>query len=247
MITRLLKLVQLACVAFVAHGVGGFSILWAGAWSVAIFIRRYCKKVRKYLQLIRFNVLTPNSWRWALWEILWMSGPIFGVMFFFLPETSADNILLRRAKRLRKLTGNPKIHSQTEIDRKGIKFSSILADALIKPIEIMIKDPAVLFTNVYTSLVYGIYYSFFEVFPLVYPPIYGFNLGLTGTAFVCIIVACVLGAAIYIAYLYFYLIPDILKNGLRAQESRLVPALFAVFGPVIGLFLFGKWYSVFAE
>lgn len=170
-----------------------------------------------------------------------MAGPVFGIMFFFLPETSANNILLRRAKRLRKLTGNPKIHSQTEIDRKGIEFSSILADALIKPIEIMVKDPAVLFTNVYTSLIYGIYYSFFEVFPLVYPPIYGFNLGLTSTTFVCIIVACVLAAVIYISYLYFYLIPDILKNGLRAQESRLVPALFAVFGPVIGLFLFGRW------
>jgi hypothetical protein len=82
---------------------------------------------------------------------------------------------------------------------------------------------------------------------LVYPPIYGFNLGETGTAFVCIIVACALGASIYICYLYFYLIPDILKNGLRAQESRLVPALFAVFGPVIGLFLFGKWHSISAS
>lgn len=165
-------------------------------------------------------------------------------MFFFLPETSADNILLRRAKRLRKLTGNPNIHSQTEIDRKGIKFSSILASALIKPIEIMIKDPAVLFTNVYTSLIYGIYYSFFEVFPLVYPPIYGFNLGETGTTFLCVIVACCLASLIYICYLYFYLRPDILKNGLRAQESRLLPALFAVFGPVIGLFLFGKYHSL---
>ncbi|KAJ9294919.1 hypothetical protein DTO271G3_6481 [Paecilomyces variotii] len=189
--------------------------------------------------LISSFAVTAENWRWALWEILWMAGPVFGIMFFFLPETSANNILLRRAKRLRKLTGNPKIHSQTEIDRKGIEFRSILADALIKPIEIMVKDPAVLFTNVYTSLIYGIYYSFFEVFPLVYPPIYGFNLGLTSTTFVCVIVACVLAAAIYISYLYFYLIPDVLKNGLRAQESRLVPALFAVFGPVIGLFLFG--------
>jgi MFS transporter, DHA1 family, multidrug resistance protein len=29
------------------------------------------------------------------------------------------------------------------------------------------------------------------------------------------------------------------KNGLRAQENRLVPALFACFGPTIGLFMFG--------
>ena len=29
-----------------------------------------------------------------------------------------------------------------------------------------------------------------------------------------------------------------MKNGLRAQEHRLVPAIFASFGPTIGLFIF---------
>lgn len=38
------------------------------------------------------------------------------------------------------------------------------------------------------------------------------------------------------------LIPDILKNGLRAQESRLRPALIFVWGPLIGLFMFGKFH-----
>jgi DHA1 family multidrug resistance protein-like MFS transporter len=44
--------------------------------------------------------------------------------------------------------------------------------------------------------------------------------------------------AIYFSYLHFYLIPDVLKNGLRAQEFRLRPALIACFGPTIGLFMF---------
>lgn len=75
--------------------------------------------------------------------------------------------------------------------------------------------------------------------PLVYPVEYGFSLGLIGVVFTCILVACMIGVAIYCAYLYYYLVPDILKNGLRAQESRLVPALIACFGPTIGLFIFG--------
>jgi hypothetical protein len=37
-------------------------------------------------------------------------------------------------------------------------------DALIKPIEIMIKDPAVFFMDVYTALSYGIFLIFFEAF-----------------------------------------------------------------------------------
>lgn len=114
----------------------------------------------------------------------------------------------------------------------------MIIDALIKPIEITVKDPAIAFVNIYTSIVYGIYYSFFEVFPLVYPPMYGFSLGMVGVLFTCILVACILGIAVYVSYLYFYLVPDIKKHGLRAQESRLEPALFAAFGPPIGLFIF---------
>lgn len=185
-----------------------------------------------------FAVVAEN-WRWSLWEILWLAGPVFLLWFFCLPETSASNILLRRSMRLRKLSQNPNISSQSQIDRRGLTASAIIFDALIKPFEIMFKDPAVLFTNVYTALIYGIYYSFFEVFPLVYGPLYGFNIGETGVVFTCIVVGCILAMGIYFYYLQFMLIPDILQNGLRAQESRLRPALIFVWGPMIGLFLFG--------
>jgi DHA1 family multidrug resistance protein-like MFS transporter len=171
-----------------------------------------------------------------------MSAPVFIMMFISLPETSSANILLRRAKRLRSRTGNARLRSQSEIDQGNMKLGATLWEAIIKPIEITIKDPAVLFTNLYTSLIYGIYYSFFEVFPLVYPVMYGFNLGETGVVFTCITVACVLGIIIYCSYVYFYLEPDIIKNGLRVQEHRLVPAMISSFGMPIGLFIFG-WTS----
>lgn len=182
--------------------------------------------------------VTAKGWRWSLWEILWIAGPILVLMFVFVPETSTPNILLRRAARLRKLTGDSRLQAQSEINEKGLKPTAVIIDALIKPIEITIKDPAIAFVNLYTSIVYGIYYSFFEVFPLVYLPMYGFSLGIIGVVFTCILVSCVIGIAGYVSYLRWYLVPDILKNGLRAQESRLVPALFCSFGPPIGLFLF---------
>ena len=179
-----------------------------------------------------------KGWRWSLWEILWIAGPIFILMFLFVPETSTPNILLRRANRLRALTGDSRLKSQSEIDQKGLKPSAIAIDALIKPLEITIKDPAIAFVNMYTALVYGIYYSFFEVFPLVYPVYYGFSLGTIGVVFTCVLISCSIGVAVYCSYLNWYLIPDIMKNGLRAQEHRLVPALIAAFGPPIGLFMF---------
>ena len=188
-----------------------------------------------------FAVVVEN-WRWSLWEILWLAGPVFLLWFFCLPETSASNILLRRSMRLRKSSQNPNLSSQSQIDRRGLTAGAIASDALIKPFEIMFKDPAILFTNVYTALIYGIYYSFFEVFPLVYGPLYGFNLGETGLVFLAIIVGCILAMSMYFYYLGYLLIPDILKNGLRAQESRLRPALIFVWGPVIGMFIFGRFH-----
>ncbi|KAI9814886.1 MAG: hypothetical protein M1832_005614 [Thelocarpon impressellum] len=185
-----------------------------------------------------FSVVA-KGWRWSLWEILWMSAPVFVLWLFFLPETSADSILLRRAARLRKLCANDQIRSQSEMSRAGLKFSAIVRDALIKPCEIAIKDPAVMFTNLYTAYIYGIYYSFFEVFPLVYSPLYGFNLGEASLIFLCIVVGCLLGMAIYFSYLHWFLLPDIRAHGMRAQEWRLRPALVAAFGIPVGLFVFG--------
>jgi MFS transporter, DHA1 family, multidrug resistance protein len=116
------------------------------AWTAAAFSAPALGPV-----LSGFAVMNEN-WRWSLWEILWMAGPMFIVMFLFLPETSAGYILLYRARRLRKLTGNPNLKSQSEITQAGMSFSAILWDQLIKPIEICVKDPAVLFVSPHPSL-----------------------------------------------------------------------------------------------
>lgn len=178
------------------------------------------------------------GWRWSLLEIIWAAAAIFLVMVFFLPETSTPTILLHRAQRLRKLTGDNRFMSQSEIDQRNLKTSAVLVDAFIKPIEITIKDPAILFVQIYTAIIYGIYYSFFEVFPLVYPVYYGMTLGQIGLVFLCILVACVIGVSIYVSYIHFYVNPRIRSLGWGAQEERLIPALVAAFGPTIGLFIF---------
>ena len=112
-----------------------------------------------------FSVAAEN-WRWSLWEMLWMNGPIFLSLFFLLPETSSANILLRRAKRLRKLTGDDRLKSQSEIDQANLTPRDIAVEALWRPFQLMLLDPSIAFTAVYTAIIYGIFYSFFEAFPL---------------------------------------------------------------------------------
>lgn len=42
--------------------------------------------------------------------------------------------------------------SQSEIDQAHLTVSEVAQDALIKPMEICIKDPAVAFTNIYVGV-----------------------------------------------------------------------------------------------
>lgn len=186
-----------------------------------------------------FSVPKTN-WHWSMWEMLWMGGPALILLFTSLPETSGSNILLRRAARLRKLTGDARLKSQSEIDQSEMSVSATAIFYLWKPWEITALDPAVLFTSVYTSLVYGIFYSFFEVFPLVYPVMYGFTPGESGLAFLPIPLAALTSVGLYWSYLWFIVEPDLRANGLPAPERRLIPALFASFLVPVGLFWFGK-------
>ncbi len=178
-----------------------------------------------------------KGWRWPLWEIVWMSAPTL-LLLAFMPETSAANILLRRARRLRNLTGIQRLLSQGEIDQQHLSASHILVSTLIRPMEIMMKDPSILFVNLYTGYFYGVFYTFFEVFPLVFPPVYGFNLGQTGLAFLSCFVGVIIGLLAYFAYLHWYMVPDNIRNGFREQEHRLVPAIIGSFLLPIGLFIF---------
>jgi DHA1 family multidrug resistance protein-like MFS transporter len=183
-----------------------------------------------------------KGWRWPMWEVVWMASPVLLLLLFLMPETSPSTILLKRAKRLRKLTGNLKLQSQSEIDQRNLSASEIVTSTLIRPLEIMMKDPSIFFVNLYTGYFYGVFYTFFEVFPLVFPPFYGFNQGQTGLTFLACLVGVSIAITSYFMYLRFYMIPDNIKNGLREQEHRLVPAIFGSFLLPIGLFIFA-WTS----
>lgn len=104
-----------------------------------------------------------GGWRWSSWELLIISGAVYALFFCLVPETSAPTILYYRAKRLRQITGDESFRSEEEVKQRDTTLSSRLWFSLIKPWEINLKDPALLFTTFYFGLLYGILYSFFEV------------------------------------------------------------------------------------
>ncbi|OAL50994.1 MFS general substrate transporter [Pyrenochaeta sp. DS3sAY3a] len=214
-----------------------YSVLYL-PYSLALWIGS-CFAAPALGPLFSAYTVYAKSWRWSQWEILLMSAPILPLFLLLLPETNPTTILHRRTLRLRTLTSNASLHTSSSLLHAHTSFASTLASAAIKPLEIGVKDPALFFVNLYTALTYAVYYSYFEAFPLVYPYVYGFTVLETSVVFVSIVVGFLVALGVYYAYLAWYLVPDIKERGMRAQEHRLVPAVFASVGMPVGLFIFG--------
>ncbi|KAI1611565.1 MFS transporter [Exophiala viscosa] len=181
-----------------------------------------------------------SNWRWPLYEVVIMASII--LMFLpFLPETNPNTILLSRAKRLRKATGNKMYLAVSEL--KPLRFGAALTEAMIKPLEISVKDPAIAYACIYGALVYATYYSFFEAFPLVYLGVYRMSLGAMGLIFAGLVIGCVVAIITYAVYLRHYFIPRSRKYHEHRghpveQEEWLRPGLIGVWGLPVGLLIF---------
>jgi DHA1 family multidrug resistance protein-like MFS transporter len=180
------------------------------------------------------------GWRWTEWELLWLAGPVLVLMLVSLPETSASTILLRRAKRLRKATGSANIKSQSEIDQKNLSVKAITFNALIKPWEINALDPAILFTTFFTGLVYGLLYTYYEVFPIVYGKIYHMDGGSQSLTYLANLTGVALCIPFYMAYYRFIVERKFDEDAKQPPEHFLVAGIWTCWLLPTGLFIFGE-------
>lgn len=128
-----------------------------------------------------------KGWQWPIWELLWLSGFALIVMIILLPETSSANILWRRSRRLRKLTGRKDLKSQGEIMAEQMTAKEAVLDIVVRPFSLLFLEPILLLLNLYLALIYGLLYVWFESFVIVFEGIYGFNLGEEGLSFLGIL------------------------------------------------------------
>ncbi|PBL01691.1 MFS general substrate transporter [Armillaria gallica] len=183
-----------------------------------------------------------NGWRWPQYELLWIAGFALIFLLLLLPETYEPTILLKRAQRLRKLTGNQELRSQGEKDKEGESLGQVMQEALIRPF-ILAKEPVLMFANVYLGFVYAIFYLWFEAFPLVFTDIYHFNLGLSGLPFLAFAVSGAITYTAYVFYLKYHIAPRYAKAtdaGIDiAPEIRLEIGLIASIFIPTSVLIFG--------
>lgn len=167
------------------------------------------------------------------------------VFLYFMPETYGPTILKHRAQKMRKKTGNPNIFAPIELEKKGAR--QMLTITLTRPIRMILFEAVVLFTCLYLSLAYAIFYLFFEAYPLVFQGIYGFNTGTAGLPFLAISVGAFLSTAIFMYW------DSVLARAKRAnarwaqiEEYRRLP-LACIGGPLYVISLFWLGWSANAD
>jgi DHA1 family multidrug resistance protein-like MFS transporter len=183
-----------------------------------------------------------ESWRWTIWELMWLSAATLVLLFFFFPETSASNILYRRARRLRKATGDPSIMSASEIAMASMSPRDLAVDVLVRPFTLNFQEPIVFVLNAYIGLIYALLYIWFESFPIVFIGIYHWREQLLGLSFLGLFVGAFIVMPPFFAYLYYVQEPKYNANGELKPEERMPVAIVGALLVPICLFWFG-WTS----
>lgn len=170
---------------------------------------------------------------------MWLSGGTLAFLVFLLPETSPSNILYRRARRLRKLTGNGRLVCEAELAGMDMTPRDVVSMALVRPFVLLFAEPIVLALDLYIALVYGLLYIWFESFPLVFEGVYGFSLGLEGLAFLGILIGVFVVLPPFVWYQHRYIEPKFNADGELKPEWRLPPAFVGALAIPVCLFWFG--------
>lgn len=183
-----------------------------------------------------------STWRWIYWTFLIVAGVFIAIFLVALPETHANTILKRRAKKLRKITGDETYRSISELKIKTIK--EVCHESLLRPF-VLLSELIVFLITLYMSVIYGLLYMFFFAYPVIYGEGKGWSDTMIGVMFLPIA-----GGVLFATALAPLVNKDYNKRAnvyrsrgeLPPAELRLIPMMIGCWFIPIGLFSFA-WSS----
>ena len=156
----------------------------------------------------------------------------------FARETYAPVLLERKAKRLRKETGNPNLVSKLDL---GITPKELWKRSLLRPLKLMFLSIICGLMSLYMAIVYGILYLLFTTFTFVFEENYGFSQSIVGLVYIGLGIGMLVGLAILGSTsdrLMQYLAKKH-NDGKIKPEYRLPMLMYFGWTVPLGLFLYG--------
>ncbi|CAN6664018.1 probable drug/proton antiporter Yhk8p [Trichomonascus vanleenenianus] len=170
------------------------------------------------------------DFRWTFYVFIMWSG-VNLLVLLLIPETYPHSLLVKKAKRLRKETGDESYKAAREVEALG--FWSMLGHHCTKPFAIFFLDPIMTLLCFYTGFGLAIVYFFFVAFPTVFREVYGFSTQFVGLTFLGFTVGMIISMCTYPLW-EMKRQKDIAANGGIPEPEMRMPqmALGAVLLPV---------------
>ncbi|MCJ1332201.1 hypothetical protein MMC10_008893 [Thelotrema lepadinum] len=124
-----------------------------------------------------------TTWRWSFYSVSIACALVQLNGLFSLRETYAPTILFKKARRLRKETGNPLLRTKFEASAERTP-TKILTTAFSRPFILLGTQPIVQFLALYMAFLYGLMYLVLSTFPLLFTGTYHESLGISGLNYI---------------------------------------------------------------
>ncbi|KAJ7282653.1 major facilitator superfamily domain-containing protein [Mycena rebaudengoi] len=121
------------------------------------------------------------DWRWTYRMLLMWTFVELVAIFLFVPESYNPVLLKRKARRLRKSTGDDTYWAP--LDRRDTSLARSLLFSCSTPFKLLLLDRMALLLDIWTALLLGILYLTFQAFPVIFGQIHHFNMQTTGLSF----------------------------------------------------------------
>lgn len=204
--------------------------------GLALAFFSFCPYSGPVMSLITGGFIAVDTKRMDL--LVWVNMAFGGVMWIIIslmPETYAPVILKKRAQRLRKETGNPKI--MTEQEATPMSFKEMVNQNLVLPLKFVVTEPLLDLVCAFVALIYAYLYAFFFAYPYIFSTLYGFKDDKIGLMFIPILIGACL--AVTTTYLLEIQYGKMVKKRRPEPEDRLWGAMVGSPFPCIALFILG--------
>lgn len=183
-------------------------------------------------------IAEKTTWRWIFYATTIVDGVIQIVGLFALQETHAPTLIKRKAKKLRKETGDPTWH--TEFEKQNLSLGTILSTSIRRPFILLATQPIVQVLAVFMGYVYGLMYLMLASFPDIWTDNYHESVGIGGLNFISLGIGFFIGAQITARSIdEIYRRLKARNGGVGLPEFRTPLLLIGALFMVVGLFIYG--------
>jgi DHA1 family multidrug resistance protein-like MFS transporter len=181
-----------------------------------------------------FVVKSSLGWRWTLYLSAILGFANLISLLFLVQETFAPLLLVEKAARLRKQTGNWAIHAEHE--RVELDLDAVVRKYLTRPLRMLVTEPIVLLVSMYMSFIYGLVYALLKAYPFVFSHVYGMEMGVRALPFLGLFLGILLALAFILSRHWSYIRKLEANDGKLVPEWRLGPPILGAFVFPVGLF-----------